>query len=187
MLGQQTLVEAAPSKRLIVPAGAVNFYGVDPSTLRIAIATVTPEGLRGSDIASFPKLQGAPRLVAIRRDTYALACELVAAIPPGVIVVEKPSGFGSRPSPELSFAGGAIMCALQEAAPEAHVELVENTSWKRIVCGSGAIKKPKPTDGVEYPVLLWARDHGYDGVSWDIADAMAIAEYGRLTYALVQR
>lgn len=187
MLGQMTLVEAAPSKRLIVPVGAVNFYGVDPSTLRVAIATVTPDGLRGADIASFPKLSGAHRLVAIRRDTYALACEIVESIPPGVIVVEKPSGFGSRPSPELSFAGGAIMCALQEAAPAAAIELVENTSWKRVVCGSGAIKKPKPTEGVEYPVLLWARDNGYIGSSWDVADAMAIAEYGRRTYALEQR
>lgn len=186
-LGQAELFVPAPTRKLIVARGATACWGVDPSTLRVAIATVTADERRGVSMASFPKLATAPRLVEIRRETLALARDLVETLPPGLIVVEKPAGFGDRPNPDLAYAAGAIICALQEAAPAAVLELVESARWKKVSCGSGGIRKPKPTSGEEYAVLTWARELGYSGSSWDECDSWAIAEYGRRTFALEPR
>lgn len=187
MIGQTEAFEVPPTRRLLVKAPNVNIWGVDPSTLRVAVATITPDGLRGAETCSFPRLDNVPRLVQIRRRTYAAAALLAELIPPGLIVVEKPAGFGDRPSPELAYAAGVIVCALAEAAPAATVELIESAKWKKVSCGYGAIKKPKPTDPGPYRVLAWAQTLGYDGSSWDEADAMGIAEWGRKTIALEVR
>ncbi len=186
-LAQQDLFVPTPTRRLIVPDGCTAFYGVDSSTKRVAIATISADGLRGGDVVSFPALEGASRLAAIRQRTLELASSLVDLLPPGVIVVEEPSGFGDRPNPQLAYAVGAILCALAEAAPQTHVELVASAKWKKAVCGYGGIRKPKPGSGEEYAVLRWARSVGYLGSSWDEADAWAIADYGRRTFALDQR
>lgn len=187
MLGQAELFVPTPTRRLVVPQTHVNYWGVDPSTLRVAIATIDAEGRRGSDVASFPKLAATKRLPEIRRLTHLLATMICELLPPGVIVVEKPAGFGDRPNPELAYACGAIICALGEAAPAAHIELVESSRWKKAVLGYGAIRKPKVTDPEPYRVLTWAQELGYSRTSWDEADAWAIADWGRRTYALEPR
>jgi hypothetical protein len=42
-LAQQELLEAPPARRIIVPAGCTSWWGVDGSTLAVAIATVSCE------------------------------------------------------------------------------------------------------------------------------------------------
>jgi hypothetical protein len=172
-------------KRLDVRPGHSSWWGVDPSTKRIAIATVGPHGERAVRSLDVPKgLAGASRLEAIRTVTIEL-CALVASCP-GVVLVEEPAGFGKRPNPELAYAVGAVLCGLVVGAPFTHVDFVASARWKLQVCGYGAIAKPKPSSKREYEVLRWARDAGYEGVSWDEADAWAIAEYAHDFYELVQ-
>jgi len=72
-------------------------------------------------------------------------------------------------------------------APFTHVESVASAKWKLVVCGYGAIAKPKPTSREPYAVLEWAQYVGYEGTSWDEADAWAIAEYARGAYELDER
>lgn len=193
-LGQTEAFEVAPSKKLIVPSGCSAWWGVDPSTLRVAIATISedsqPQRHRSSSIASFDKAkQVIDRLPEIREYTRQLAVMLAGSRPPGVIVVEKPACFGDRPNPELAYGVGAILCGLGEAVRGSGVSvvLVESSKWKRVACGSGAIKKPKPSSGIEYPVLTWAKGLGFAGNSRDEADAWGIAEYACRTYALEER
>ena len=181
---------ARSRKRLIVRPGKRAWWGVDPSTKRVAIAYVDSEGRRGSAIRSLPTLLGAERLDAIRGATVEL-CELLRLEPigaePGVIVVEEPAGFGKRPNPELAYATGAVLCGLVPGAPHTHVDFVASAKWKLNVCGYGAISKPKPTEKRAYEVLEWARREGYEGTSWDESDAWAIAEYAREAYELDER
>lgn len=185
MLGQTEAFEVPPAMKLIVPHGHVSWWGVDPSTLRVAIATIDPEGRRGASMASFAKLAPAPRLVEIRKRTLELARDVAESLPPGLIVVEEPSGFGDRPNPQLAYAAAAIICALAEAAPTTEIKLVQSAKWKKAACGSGAIKKPKQV--ADYAVYKWATSLGYSGSSFDEVDAWGIADYARRTFALDPR
>lgn len=193
-VGQQEIFTVAPGKRLVVPEGWAAWWGVDASTRRVAVAAVDADGTRRGEVVSVeqgPSRSGGRsvrRLAAIYEATRELCSELRRGhAPPGVVVVEQAAGFGKRPNPELAYAVGAVMAALVGALPHTHVETVPSATWKLAVCGFGGIKKPKPTEREEYAVLVWARGVGYEGGSWDLADAYAIAEYGRRTYALEQR
>lgn len=193
-LGQLEGFELPPSKKLIVRPGHTAWWGVDPSTLRVAIAVVSedsqPQRHRSSRIASFDDSKPViERLPEIRWSTRQLAREMMATVDvphPGVIVMEKPAGFGDRPNPELAYGAGATLCGLVEAVKGMGVKvlLIEGSSWKKVACGRGDIKKPKPSSGEQYAVVTWARTVGFTGHSWDEADAWGIAEYARRTYAL---
>jgi len=187
-LGQSELFVPQPTKKLIVPAGRNAWWGVDSSTKRVAIGVVNAAGERYGNIAAIEPSEGATRLAAIYRRTVMLSAEyLQVADLPGVIVVEAAAGFGKRPNPELAYAVGAVLAGLGAACPGVSVQMVIGSKWKLEVCGFGGIKKPKPTAKEEYAVLKWAREHGYGGLSWDEADAWAIADYARRTYALEER
>lgn len=197
-LGQEEIFTPPPTRKLIVPSGATSWWGIDPSTMRVAIATVTADGQRSVSTNSFAREDGGRRLASIFWGTAALARQLVHdARParPGVIVVEQPSG--KQPNPALSYAVGATIAGCFQGINEVTFDgvgphdvpmpMVSSSTWKRVACGAGNIYKPKPTSKVAYGVLTWARQHGYSGSSWDEADAWAIAEYARRTYALEQR
>lgn len=196
-LGQTELLEVAPSRRLLVRPEHVNWWGVDPSTWRVALATIDAEGRRGVTVASFSRRGiGGERLADIWRVTATLARETALMLPPGVIVIEQPSG--KQANPELSYATGAIMGALFAGVCRATdvavvVETVPSSRWKAVACGNGALYKPRrergrpPPAPEEYGVLRWARTEGYTGSSWDDADAMGVAEYARRTFCLEER
>lgn len=202
-LGQTEAFEVLPSKKLIVRPGHTAWWGVDPSTLRVAIAVV--EQYRGgpwrrSAIVAFdPSVPVVERLPEIRLKTREMAVRLMCddhgpddrqrPSLPGVIVMEKPAGFGDRPNPELAYGAGAVLCGLVEAVKGMGVKvvLVEGSKWKKLACGRGDIKKPKPSSGEQYAVVTWARTVGFTGNSWDEADAWGVAEYARRTYMLEQR
>lgn len=200
-LAQQELLVPPPRERLIVGAGSASWWGVDPSSVRVAVAWIGPDD-RGVEMASFPSIPGAPRLSAIYEETRRLAAELAAVAPPGVVLVEQPSGPTSRGvNHELEFAVGVIMAAVYDGVRAAlgrgvKVRMVTGSWWKARALGDGRISKTRKLEGKakrqawpqdEYPVLVWARLNGYEGSSWDEADAIGIAEAGHREIALDQR
>lgn len=190
-LGQGELLEGGPSRRLIVAPGDSAWWGVDPSTLRVSVASVSSEGVRGVSTVSFPSLKGVGRLGRVYSLTRGSARELAEVVRPGVIVVEQPSG--KVQNLQLTYAVGVIMAALAGAAPWAQLVTVNSMTWKSVACGHGHIYKPKKERGSAAPVpeaygvLPWARSMGYVGSSWDEADAWGIADYARRMFLLEER
>jgi hypothetical protein len=179
-----------------VPAGHASWWGVDPSSWRVALATVDAEAGRGVATVPFPRLEGGAQLAAIWRLTFLLAQETALLLQPGVVVVEQPSG--KQANPTLSYATGVIMGALHAGVERATgrgvvLETVPSSRWKAVACGDGALWKPKrlrgrPAPAPEaYGVLRWAQAAGYRGRSWDESDAWGVAEYARRTFALEER
>lgn len=194
LLAQQELIEPAPTRRLVVPAGCEAWWGVDPGTLRVAVAHVAPWGARGARTASFAPLEGGGRLSAIYADTRHLVRSVLLGEPrwpwPGVVLVEQPSG--KQPNPPLSYATGVIIAAvfdevLEVTGHRVRVETTSSSAWKKKACGRGNIYKPKRGETHEYGVLTWARANGYTGSSYDEVDALGIAEAARRDIALEVR
>lgn len=172
--------------RIIRWQRGTGWAGVDPSTKRCAIATITPDGERRVETVSFPtRVEGAERLQAIYEGVQALWTEIGSRT--AYVAVEQPSG--AKQNPQLVYAVGVTLAAVASVdcleAPV--IETVPSSTWKKRVCGSGAIRKPKPAGPEEYAVLMWAREAGYEGDSWDEADAWAIAEWARRTVAIDRR
>jgi hypothetical protein len=189
MLEQQELMEPAPSRRIIVPKGHGAWYGVDPSTLRLSAAFVTREGARGVSTVPFPRAEGPERLAVIYTHTRQFWWRAMQAgwPAPGLVMVEQPSG--KMENPNLSYAVGVILAATWAAMDVfdgAAVETCTSSWWKKRACGRGDIYKPKKR-AEDYGVVTWARANGYTGLSWDEADAWAIAEAARRTVALEER
>lgn len=184
----QTELFAGQPRRDLIRFGAFGYAGVDPSTKRCAIARIDEHGRRCVDTVSFPELGGSDQLAAVYSGVRGLWERIRDGI--GLVVVEQPSG--AKQNPQLVYAVGVTIAAIVagSALPRAiapTVETVPSSKWKKDVCGSGAIRKPKPADQRPYGVLLWARENGYAGSSWDEADAWAIAEWARRSTRLVRR
>jgi hypothetical protein len=203
-LAQQELLEAPPARRIIVPRGCGWVWGVDGSTRCAAIAaTAGAAGDVRHDVRSvpFPQIAGPGRLRVIYNDTRALAAELAAVAPPGLVLVEQPSGSMQAVNHELEYAVGVIQAAVLDGiwsvlGHGAQMETVVSSWWKVRACGRGDIYKTQKVPGKtrkvavpfeEYGVLRWARLNGYEGSSWDEADAMGIAEAGRRDTGLEER
>lgn len=187
---EQQEIFMAPRPRVVTARSGGWWVGVDVSTLRVAIASVSPEGRHGVSTRSFPTRTGGRRLAVILYETRLLMRSLIdAGVEPGVIVVEQPSG--QTPNLQLVYATGVIMAAVAEAAPGAVVETVPSSTWKKIACGRGNIYKPKrergkpPPEFLDYGVARWACETvDYRGSSWDEADALGVADYAWRTYAI---
>jgi hypothetical protein len=195
LLAQQELLEVPPARRLIVPRGHGAWWGVDPGTQRVAVACAAdgPSGpVYTARTASFPSLEGGARLSVIRAETERFVAGLLAEgwPRPGIVFMEQPSG--KQPNPPLSYATGVVIAAVYDAVRTVtthpvRIETVASSAWKKRSCGNGGLRKPRPGSGLQYPVLVWARNQGYTGASWDEADALGIAEAARRTVALEQR
>lgn len=177
---QQEMFVPEPQRRLIVRRGMTAHYGVDPSTLRIAVAC---EGR--VEVHSFPRTDGLARLGDIYDSTADFMDGLSGWPYPGFVLVEQPSG--KTINLELTYAVGVIIAAMQSVLPGVRFETITSSSWKRIACGRGDIYKPKKGDDWEYGVLTWAKANGYEGSSWDAADALGIAEAARRLVTLEER
>lgn len=194
-LGQTEIFTPQPPRKLIVPSGATSWWGIDPSTMRVSIATITADGERRVSTNSFGREEGGRRLVGIFWGTAALARKLVHDARPGVIVVEQPSG--KQPNPALSYAVGATVAGCFQGINEVSFDavgphevpmpMVSSSTWKKAACGAGNAYKPKSGKIEEYAVYDWARSVGYSGRSFDEVDAYGIAEYACRTYALEAR
>jgi hypothetical protein len=121
-----------PTRRLIVRPGMTAHWGVDPSTLRIAVAC-------GGRVQthSFPRTEGYARLADIYDSTAEFTQDLMFSWPvPGFVLVEQPSG--KTVNLELTYAVGVIIAAMQGALPGTRFETVSSSSWKKVACGRGA-------------------------------------------------
>ena len=183
-LGQQSLLELAPTRRLLVPPGNVSWWGVDSSVKRVAIAAMGADGAYDVRTASFPDFDTAPRLSAIYAATRALAASM-AVSGAGIVGLEQPGG--NQRNFELYYATGVILMAVHDALVkvldrDVRIERVVPAWWKKRACGRGDIYKPtrkqlgrRPVFD-DYGVARWARDElGYAGDSWDEADTLGIA------------
>lgn len=200
-IAQQELFEAPARRRLIVPKTTTSWWGVDGSTRGVAIGVTTTDDppRRAVRTAPFPRLNGPPRLSAIYADSRALAMTLAERYPPGLILIEQPSGSSQVVNHELEYAVGVIQAAVYDGVFQAlghgaRIETVVSSWWKAKACGKGNIYKTEKVNGrkrpvalEEYGVMRWARLNGYQGSSWDEADALAIAEAGRRDVALERR
>lgn len=201
MLAQQELMEPTPTRRIIVPTGRTGIWGVDPSSTRVAIAWIdTVTGARGVRIVPFAGLMGAARLAEIERVTQEFVDEILenGAPAPGLVLCEQPSGSNQSVNLPLIMAVGVIQAAVYAALARCLgspvvVETITSSWWKKRACGRGDIYKPtkkklgRPTVFMDYGVAVWARENGYDGLSWDEADAWGIAEAARRDVTLEQR
>jgi hypothetical protein len=167
LLAQQELVEPAPVRRLIVPQQCGSWWGVDPSTVRLSVAYVTPEGERGVRTVPFARADGPARLSEIYAQTRLFArraCVYDGFPLPGLVMVEQPSG--KMENPNLSYAVGVIQAAtwavLGRCSMRVRIETCTSSWWKKRACGRGNIYKPKKR-AEEYGVVTWARQNGYAG------------------------
>lgn len=202
-LGQQQLLEPPARRRIIVPVGRSAWWGVDGSTLRIALAGVC----RASDGSwarwvkehPFAAVEGPARLSEIYRETHRFVTSVATCCPwPGIVLVEQPSGGKQKVNLPLIYAVGVMQAAVYDAlfsvmgsAPV--METCTSSWWKARACGRGDIYKPKRERGAprpeleEYGVFRWARDAGWDVRSWDQADAAGMADAARREVALDER
>ena len=182
-----------PTRRLIVPRGCECWWGVDPGTRRTALAFVEhrgPEPVYRCATTSYPTLSGGQRLDHVYRQTRAFVASVAEEWPPGIALVEQPSG--KQENPALSYLVGVVQAAVYAGVQEALavplcVDTVTSSEWKKIACGAGNLYKPKRGEDRPYEVLEWAQRKGYPGTSWDEADALGIAVAARLTVELEQR
>lgn len=197
-VGQVELFEAGPTRRVIVPAGRGNWWGVDPSSLRCAIATIDTQLLRGIEMASFASVDGPQRLSVIYGETRRVAAELAELVPPGLVMIEQPSG--AHPNLELVYAVGATMAGiydgvLQACGSPAKFESQTSQWWKKRSFGRGDVYKPTKKQlgrtplPEDYDGMVWAWNNGLPRsiTSWDAADAWGMVEAMRRTVQLEQR
>ena len=197
-LAQQEVFTPPPARRLIVAPGFESHWGVDVSVSRVSIAFVASEGRRGARTASFAKLDGGARLAHIWWETGSFVRECLGyGFPlPGLVVVEHP--FGKTPNPPLLYAVGVVQASIfdalkREYGREVAVETCASAWWKKAATGYGRHDKPtkeklgRTPEFLDYGVARWAVANGYQGSSWDEADALGIAEAARRTVALEPR
>lgn len=187
LLGQQQLLEPAPTRRLIVAPASVAWWGVDTSVARISVACVFdhPPLMRTVETFSLPKHEGGARLAyafGVLRDEVRDSIMGNRLQSPGLVWVEQPSG--KQPNLPLTYMVGVVMGAVYAGvvlagAPAPVVETITSSAWKKRACGRGNIYKPKSREKHDYGVLAWARQNGYVGSSWDECDAWGIAEAAR--------
>ena len=202
-LAQQELLEAPPRRRLQVPPDHRDWWGIDPSSTRVAVGAAAVEPSDGSvhrwtALRPFPTVDGAQRLSVIYEETKDFVADLVRCNrrPPGLVWIEQPSG--ARENPNLSYAVGVTVAAVYDGLYDVtgfppRVEMVPSATWKKLATGFGGHWKPtKKKLGrtpvfEDYGIARWARANGYAGDSWDEADALGIAEAARREVALVAR
>jgi hypothetical protein len=112
MLGQQELMTPPQRRKLAVVAGHEAWWGIDPSTQRIALAGCgRGRGVWSRELPFAPLRDGVERLNAIYEATRKMIVGVATCVPwPGVVWVEQASG-SSRNLP-LEYAVGVIQAAV---------------------------------------------------------------------------
>lgn len=148
-------------------------WGVDPSTLRVAVGVVKPYTAAGDrlvwDTLSLEQRdRGARRLRWAHRELVPWFGVWADEHPPQFVLVEQP--FGKHVHPESYFMVGVVLAAVAEAVGDrVPVGTCSPPEWKKLALGAGRGGADKEQ------VLVWARAAGYTGGLQDEADAVAIA------------
>lgn len=154
--------------------------GIDPSTKRMSAAVLIPASER-RDVAFTVSTLSLPqpgtdalRLAQGQRELVPWLGALIREYDPELVLVEQPFAAAKHVPPVSYYAIGVLLAVLGTYG--ASVEMVTPAQWKRAALGAGrgGVRKPKRGEG-EYAVLTWAHKAGYDGDSWDEADAIGIA------------
>lgn len=181
-LTQQRLLEPEPTRTVRAAEGA-GHWGVDPSTLRLAIAWRTEDEI-GARTRSYTRTAGPRRLAFIYAETVQFVLGVAGWVWPGYVLFEQPSG--EHPNLNLVYAAGAQQaavyaalhrCAQASGWPVPEIEVVPSATWKSVGIGQGW-KRLKKADG---DILRLAREDGYSGDSLDEADAHYMAKAARRT------
>lgn len=197
VVGQEEMFVKPATRRVIVQAGRECWWGVDSSTSRVAIACLSERG-KHAQLASFAKLPDPARQSVIYAETRALAKALAIAYPPGMVLIEQPSG--TFQNLEIVYSVGSIMAGVYDGILDAcgtPAQFLVTTSswWKKRAVGRGDIYKPtkkklgRTPEPADYLVLRWAWDNGLprEITSWDAADAWGMAHALRVDVALEAR
>lgn len=150
--------------------------GIDPSYRKLAFVVLSGTGsyLRHEEVAKLGKSM--PETCArAASETRSLVIRLAEE---GIEVthawIESPvvGRGGAQVTIKQAVVNGAVQGALYDCGVA--VETVQNTSWKRVVCGHGGMGKPD--------VTLWLHRHRVDLArildSQDLVDAACIALHG---------
>lgn len=178
---QQRLIQPEPTRVIRAIPGSA-WWGVDPSTLRVAVAWQHPAAEPGAAIRSFPRAAaGGKRLSLIRSETADFVRGIVGAPWPGIVLVEQPSG---KPNPALVYAVGAIQAGIYDglrATPRGHhhpeqippIETITSSEWRLIATGRGDTGYKRR--GGKAELVRLAQENGYRGSSEDESEAWLIA------------
>lgn len=177
-----------------------NFWGVDPSTKRIALGVVQGHETTSSEIGWFSEAieeldKGAFRLGDAKAKARAMFERVAEIAPPTGVLVEQPYGSGARPHPELYYVVGVVLAELADLFPSTAIDVVEPSSWKATAIGQGYGFAKKPA------ILAWAQGIGYPetclrcnseprpggkdchGIAHDRADSLGIATCAAVRWA----
>lgn len=174
-LAQQRLLAPEPTRVVSAPLDGAGWWGCDPSTQRVSIAAIYPDGRRLVAVRSFPQRREGQRLLDIFRETASFARDIAGKWgPPGFVWVEQPFAY-KHPVPPVSYmAQGVIMAAIVAGSECVMVEACKPPgTWKSLSVGNGNANKAA--------VLKWARLNGCPSTLQDDCDAWAIAEAARRT------
>lgn len=205
MSGQAVLPGLNLPPASLTPENAI--WGIDPSTRRMSVAVLVPVAARERlgvtvvvDTLSLPQPEKneALRLAEAQAAMVPWLGGLLATWRPEVVVVESPFAHGRLVPVESFHVIGVLLAVLGTFG--VRVERLNPGQWKKAAMGAGAGGTKKPPvkcprrgghdfrvvgDAVEcskcgaaYGVLTWARAAGYDGYSWDEADAIGLATAG---------
>lgn len=152
-------------------------WGCDPSTLRVSVAEVTPEGVIRWDTLRLPRKQSpAAWFHACHQELELWLVELLVEWnEPEMFWLEEPfAGTGrTHVHPSSNRMLGVILAAVGRVLGSTPVELIGPTSWKKTAMGVGNGHLTPP----EY--LAWMRlNAGYTGDSQDEAAAIGVALAG---------
>jgi Holliday junction resolvasome RuvABC endonuclease subunit len=152
-------------------------YGIDPSTLRVAVAVLIPNGDEAPamrfDILSLPRVDGPARMGAAFRSLEPWFRDLEERWgTPRHVFVEQPFAKGRNVHPSSQQMVGVVLAAVGVAVPSARLGLIAPASWKMRALGEGHGHAEKPE------IMEWARAQGYDRAFQDEADALGVATAG---------
>lgn len=145
-------------------------WGIDPSTVRMSVGILLPDGTARAETLSLPSGTDTHRFSRAYEELYPFLSGLARVRPPRAVSVEQPFAKGRNVPPVSQQMVGVLMAAVGAVLPATPIDLISPPSWKARALGKGhGMAKPP-----EY--LAWAQQElGYAGSLEDEAAALGIA------------
>lgn len=164
----------------LLPQVSFRVWGIDPSSKRIALATVEGDGSFAVDNV---RLTENDDRVLRFADGYAEQVEFFKRFPaPAMVFLEEPFvPRDRRQIPTHLLMYGVTLAALGDVLGSVPVLEMTASQWKARAMGQGNGHAPKEA------ILAWAQSVGYGGRIQDEADALGIAIGGAQLYLSQER